>query len=65
MLTANSWAKETQAKFGIPGLRLRGEPRREEVRRKRQMAWGRSQENMALRTGQSEIRSAERKHSEK
>ena len=62
MLTANSWAKETQAKFGIPGLRLRGEPRREEVRRKRQMAWGRSQESMALRAGQLELRAAQMEH---
>jgi hypothetical protein len=67
MLTAKSWAEQTQAGFRVPALRVvRGESRgKKKRRRRRKMSlWLQSQENKALRTGQLELRAAQRKQSD-
>ena len=71
MMTDNSWAEETWAGIRIPRLEVRGEPqcgvgggrrwRRTET--ERDQPWVRSQENMAPRIGQLELKAAQIKHS--
>ena len=62
MPTVYSLSELTKAELGFLGLGVRGDLKRREKKGRRRIPLARSQESMALRDGQLELRAAQMKH---